>query len=93
MNLSTYEFCELDAGDGLFVDGSADISWTYENDDPDVGYRGGFEFEVTCICIQTPHGNTLNLNNADDLYRDIEEALLEQHHDRIIAQLKSDMEG
>ena len=93
MNLSTYDFTELDAGDGLVIDGSADVSWTFEPDDPDVGYRGGYDFEVTRISIETPHGNTLNLNNADDLYRDIELALITQRYDQIIAQIKSDMEG
>ena len=93
MNLSTYDFTELDAYDGLIVNGSADVSWTFEPDDPDVGYRGGYDFEVTRISIETPYGNTLTLDNANDLYRDIELALITQRYDQIIAQIKSDMEG
>jgi hypothetical protein len=92
MNLYTYEFTDLDVGEGLTVNGSADIGWEFENDDPDVGYRGGFEYEITRISIETPHGNTLNLNNADDLYKDVEKALILRDDERIKNQLFKEME-
>jgi len=90
MNLTTYPFYDLDAGEDLFVTGSADVSWTFERDDPDVGYRGGYDFEITRISIETKHGNTINLNNADDLYKDIENILTSKYSDNIIEQIAGD---
>jgi hypothetical protein len=87
MNLTTYEFEDIDVGEDLFVTGSADLEWKFDSDEPDVGYRGGYDFEITRISVETKHGNIINLNNTDDLYKDIEQVLVSKYSDNIIEQV------
>ena len=55
MNGITYKFEELEAIPGfcILVSGKAEISYTMEPADPDVGYRGGVDFEVNDIYIES----------------------------------------
>lgn len=63
----------------LFVNGSCDIDYEIDNDDPDVGYFGGLEIYINRISIDGDGKDkpALNLDSASELYKLIEKRLLD----------------
>ena len=76
-----YEFDALQPYKGfeVFVSGICDVEYEIENDDPDVGYIGGIEINITSIVINNEEKGKggLNLDSASELYRAIESVLLD----------------
>ena len=77
--LLTFQFEELQPIQGyrMFVEGEADIEWSWEKGDFYSGYLGGFVWSVKSISIyKDGEGGALNLGGEyDRLYSWIEEAL------------------
>ena len=61
----------------LYVDGSCDVEYLIDRDDPDVGYHGGIQINVTRISINSEEKDkgALNLDSKLELYSLIEDAL------------------
>jgi len=91
-HILTYDFDELDVGDGLIVSGTADIKYKFCQAEPDVNVPEEFKWYIDSIIIRTRHGNTIPLKRQEDLYIDVENALLATHDDAILQHLIDAME-
>ena len=69
-----YEDLALDDTDNLYC-GEVTIDWKHDCDDPSVGYRGGFSFEVTTATIQIPINNEFVVDPKSRLFEAIAEAI------------------
>lgn len=91
----TYEFEELQLikNHAITASGEALIDYEWQQDDTDVGYRGGYGFSIEAIVIYSTtssHG-AVNLNNSDPLYKIIEKALI-QNDWGIVEAIKEDQD-
>jgi len=86
----TYEFEELDLGDGFIVNGSIDVVYKIERDEPDVGFVGGLEYHLTDAVLETSSGDVLELQDSSDLFKRLERALLDKRDDNITDAAKKD---
>lgn len=89
----TYEFEELQIvpDHECYVFGEADISYDWEPDDMDTGYRGGFELTIESIRLYgtTKDDRMLELPHNHPLYIMIEEALRsDKYVHRIIGEIE-----
>ena len=82
-----YEFEELQIvpDHGCWVNGEAEVTYEWEPDDYDTGYKGGFELEIGNIKLYgtTKEAKGLDLPKSSPLYQLIEIALLSDkyaHH-------------
>lgn len=83
MPVFTYEFEDLDVGDGLIVDGAVDVVYRVERDEPDVGFIGGLEYHLTDAVIETKSGDVLALEEPSELFFRVEKALLKHRSNGI----------
>lgn len=83
-----YEFEELQIvpDHGCWVNGEADISYDWEPDDMDTGYKGGFELTVESIKLYgtTKEAEGLVLPESSPLFKMIEAALLSDKYSHYI---------
>lgn len=90
MPVFTYEFEDLDLGEGLIVGGAVDVVYRVERDEPDVGFIGGLEYHLTDAVIETNSGDVLPLDEPSELFTRVEKALLKQRDDDITEAAKKD---
>lgn len=90
MPVFTYEFEDLDLGEGAPLTGRADVTYKIERDEPDVGYIGGVEYYLTDIEIDLEDGAVRYLNDAPELEKKVESALLKKHDDYIRDEIYKD---
>ena len=91
----TYKFEELRVipDHEIFVWGEALIDWSYDRDDPDVGYSGGYDYSVESIVIYYKNKESKGINlggKYDPLYKWIENALRRSCENSIIEEIQED---
>ena len=92
----TFEELEVFAGVYLLASGSAEIIYTMEPADPDVGYRGGVDFEVNDIYIESLLKEVPDMKVEPDtwLYEAITNQLYRgKHADYIMEECEENEEG
>ena len=92
MSTFTYEFEELDIGDGQIVNGNVDVVYRVEKDEPDVGFIGGIEYYLCDIEIEQADGSVLNLYDHPALFTRVEKVLYTVKDDRIRDAAKDDFD-
>lgn len=86
----TYEFEDLDLGEGFVVGGAIDVVYRVERDEPDVGFKGGLEYHLTDAVIETASGDILELQDSSELFARVEKALLKERDEAITEAAKKD---
>lgn len=90
MPVFTYEFEDLDLGEGLIVGGAIDVAYRVERDEPDVGFIGGLEYHFTVAVLETASGDVLELQDSSELFARVEKALLKKRGEDITEAAKKD---
>ena len=74
-------------GFDLYLNGSCDIDYVIDDDDPDVGYFGGVDIDVTRISLFGTEKGKLkrewNIDQTLELYKVIKKRLLDDYVDSI----------
>ena len=78
----TFEELEVFAGVYLLASGSAEIIYTMEPADPDVGYRGGADYQVEEVYLASidPTKEDMKVEPDTDLYKQIVKQLYSDKH-------------
>lgn len=92
MSSHTYTFYELDPYKGfeLFAYGEAEISYSRQGPEPDIGIRNAYyEYEIDRIWIFADTNKKMpplkmELNNSDPLFKAIESRLLSDDYDAYV---------